>query len=144
MNIPILKEKIMKSADAWIERRVDEMTANNPSMAIPAVYIKRGCHNLISKYEGKISEGVDMAALFLADKDGEVNIDTLFVDLMEYFRGMEEVQIDGGIVKGTVGKGKIAVTMPDNILTNIIFGNRKTITFDETDVEELKRMIMEG
>lgn len=144
MNIPALKEKIMKSADAWIEKRVDEMTANNPSMAIPAVYIKRGCHNLICKYEEKINEGIDMAALFLADKDGNVSIDTFFTDLMEYFRGMEEVQIDGGIIKGTVGRGKIAITMPDNILTNIIFGSKKTITFDEADVMELKMMIMEG
>ena len=50
---------------------------------------------------------------------------------------------DIGLVQGVVGKGRISITLPDNIFTNIIFGNKKTITFNENDFLELKALLVE-
>ena len=55
MNISTLKEKFLSSLDLWFNNRVNEMVKDNPALTVPAVYIKRGCHNIINKYEGKIS-----------------------------------------------------------------------------------------
>lgn len=142
MNIPTLKEKFLSSIDAWLRERVDDMVSGNPSLALPSVYIKRGCHNLISKYEGKIDEGMDNIALFLADEEGNVNVDTVFSDVMELFKGMEESSFDLGIMKGVIGKGKVSISLPENILTNIIFGSKKTLTFTEDDFLELKNLLI--
>ena len=143
MKVDVLKEKFLGSIDMWLESRVDEMLSGNSAMAIPAVYMKRGCHNIIKKYKCKISDGIDNAAMFIADEDGEINGDTLFVDAMELFKGMEEASFDMGFLTGTIGKGKVAFTLPDNVLMNVIFGNRKTITFDESDFLELKSLLIE-
>lgn len=143
MNIPSLKEKMLSSLDTWFKGRVDEMVGDNPTLAVSSVYIKRGCHNLLNKYEGKISQSIDNAALFLADENGDINTNTLFADVIELFKGLEDSTFDIGLVQGAVGKGRISITLPDNIFTNIIFGNKKTITFNENDFLELKALLVE-
>lgn len=143
MNIPTLKEKMLDSLDTWLKGRVDEMVNDNPALSLPSVYIKRGCHNILNKYEGKISQSIDNAALFLADENGDINTNTLFADAMEIFKGLEDNTFDIGLVQGVVGKGRISITLPDNIFTNIIFGNKKTITFNENDFLELKSLLVE-
>lgn len=143
MNIPTLKEKMLDSLDTWLKGRVDEMVSDNPALSLPSVYIKRGCHNILNKYEGKISQSIDNAALFLADENGDINTNTLFTDAMEIFKGLEDNTFDIGLVQGVVGKGRISITLPDNIFTNIIFGNKKTITFNENDFLELKSLLVE-
>lgn len=143
MNIPTLKEKMLSSLDTWFKGRVDEMVGDNPALAVSSVYIKRGCHNLLNKYEGKISQSIDNVALFLADENGDINTNTLFTDVMEIFKGLEDSTFDIGLVQGVVGKGRISITLPDNLFTNIIFGNKKTITFNENDFLELKALLVE-
>lgn len=143
MNIPTFKEKVLSSLDTWLERRVDDMVSENPTLALPSTYIKRGCHNIIHKYEGKLSEGIDNASLFFADEEGNINTSTLFEDAMSLFESMEESTFDVGILRGSIGKGKIAITLPDNILMNVIFGNKKTLTFDKDDFLELKNLLVE-
>lgn len=143
MNVSALRDKILDSLDIWLEERVDDMLKGNASMAIPAVYIKRGCHNIIKKYEVKISDGIEKASLFLADEDGNIDANTLFKDAMELFKCMEETTFDFGLVDGVIGKGKVSINLPDNILLNILFGNKKTITFNENDFLELKSLLLD-
>lgn len=143
MKVEALKEKFLGGIELWLESRVDEMLSSNPALAIPSVYMKRGCHNIIKKYKCKIEDYIDDAALFIADENEEINGDTLFTDAMELFRGMEEKPFDMGFLDGTIGKGKVSITLPDNVLVNIIFGNKKTITFDESDFLELKNLLIE-
>lgn len=69
---------------------------------------------------------------------------TVFEDIMKIFSSMEETSFDLGIIKGIVGKGKLSLTLPDNILTNIVFGSNKAITFNEDDFLELKDLLLEN
>lgn len=143
MNIPTLKDKLLDSLDLWLEERIDDMIKDNTTLAVPSVYLKRGCHNIINKYEGKISEGIDNAALFLTDENGNIDAKTIFEDIMKIFSSMEETSFDLGIIKGIVGKGKVSLTLPDNLLTNIVFGSNKAITLNENDFLELKDLLLE-
>ena len=142
MKVQVLKEKFLSGVDMWLEERVDDMLKENPSLAIPSVYIKRGCHNVINKYKDKIGNSIDNASLFFADEEGNIDTNTLFADVMEIFKGMEESSFNMGFVKGVIGKGKVSITLPDNVLMNIIFGSKKTITFDEADFLELKSLLL--
>lgn len=142
MKVPELKDKFINSIDLWLEERIDDMLKDNPAMAIPAVYIKRGCHNITKRYKDHINDSIDKASLFFTDEEGNINADTLFTDAMTLFKEIEESPFDIGIMKGTIGKGKVSLTLPDNILFNILFGNKKTITFDEDDFLELKSLLI--
>ena len=141
MNIPTLKEKFLGCVDKWLAGRINDMLQDHSMMAVPAVYLKRGCHNIITKNKGIISDGIDKATLFLADENGNIDANIIFTDVMEILKSMEETTFDMGIVKGVAGKGKVSLTLPDNIFINILFGNKKTISFGESDFLELKTLL---
>ena len=143
MNVTTLKDKFIDSIDLWLEKRVDDLLKGNPSLAIPSIYLKRGCHNIINKYENKISNSIDNVSLFIADENGNIDANTMFNDAMELFNSIDETNFEIGIVSGVVGKGKVVINIPDNIFTNIVFGSKKSITFNEDDFIELKSLLLE-
>lgn len=143
MNVTTLKDKFLDSIDLWLEERVDDLLKGNPSLAIPSIYLKRGCHNIINKYENKISNSIDNVSLFIADENGNIDANTMFNDAMELFNSIDETNFEIGIVSGVVGKGKVVINIPDNIFTNIMFGSKKSITFNEDDFVELKSLLLE-
>lgn len=144
MKVEALKEKFLDNIELWLEERIDEMLKDNPALAIPSVYMKRGCHNILKRYKDNIGDSIDKASLFLADEEGNIDANTLFEDALGVFKGMEESPFDIGFIKGTVGKGKVAINLPDNnIFINILFGSKKTITFDCDDFLELKTLLVE-
>lgn len=141
MNITELKKKLLDSADFWVEQRIDDLVERNPRMSVASVYLKRGARNWLSNERDTISKAMDGVSLFIADGDGNVNTDTLFEDLLSLFTAMEEMPYDYGMVSGTIGKGKIRIDIPDNILTNILFGNSDAVTITSDDIKELKELI---
>lgn len=143
MNVTTLKDKFLDSIDLWLEERVVDLLKGNPSLAIPSIYLKRGCHNIINKYENKISNSIDNVSLFIADENGNIDANTMFNDAMELFNSIDETNFEIGIVSGVVGKGKVVINIPDNIFTNIVFGSKKSITFNEDDFIELKSLLLE-
>ena len=143
MNVTTLKDKFLDSIDLWLEERVDDLLKGNPSLAIPSIYLKRGCHNIINKYENKISNSIDNVSLLIADENGNIDANTMFNDAMELFNSIDETNFEIGIVSGVVGKGKVVINIPDNIFTNIVFGSKKSITFNEDDFIELKSLLLE-
>ena len=50
-------------------------------------------------------------------------------------------EFDLGFVKGRIDCGTLSIDLPDNIITNILFGSKKSISFTKTDFEELKSLI---
>ena len=141
MKVDVFKDKAVESLGNWLKSRVDDMATENPLLALPATYIKRGCNNIVDRYRGKIAKSIDYASLFFANEEGEINVDTLFADIMEMLRTMEESPFKAGILNGSIGKGKLAIALPDNFLTSMVFGNKKTIVLCEKDFAELKDLL---
>lgn len=141
MNIAELKKNLLDSADFWVEQRIDDLVEHNPKMTIASVYLKRGARNWLAKERESISKMMDGAAMFIADGDGNVNTDTLFEDLITLFTTMEETPYHYGMMSGTIGKGKLRMDLPSNILTNILFGNNDAITITVDDIKEMKELL---
>ena len=140
MNITELKKKFADSADFWIEQRIDDMAAKNPRLSVVSVYLKKGAKNWLSREKENISKYIDNAALFIADDHGEVSMDTFFDDMMNLFGTMEDMPYDYGMLRGTIGHGKIRIDIPNNILANILFGNNEAITITGEDLKEFKEL----
>ena len=141
MNIPELKEKLLTSLDLWAEARISDMVKDNPALAIPSVYMKRAAHNVIAKNKESWGKSIDNATLFIADEDGNIDADTIFSDLMQMLENISNYEFDLGFVKGRIDGGTLAIDLPDNIITNILFGSKKSISFTKTDFDELKSLI---
>lgn len=142
MNITELKEKLLESVDVWADARIDDMVKANPMLAIPSVYMKRAAHNIISKNKDKWDKSIDNATLFIADEDGNIDANTIFEDMMQMLKSVNDYHFDFGIIHGHIDNGTISIDLPDNIATAILFGSKRSINFTEEDFAELKDLII--
>ena len=141
MNVTELKEKLLTSLDLWADARISDMVKETPALAIPSVYMKRASHNIIAKHKDSWGKSIDNATLFIADENGNIDADTIFTDLMQMLKSISNYEFDLGFVKGRIDGGTLSVDLPDNIITNILFGSKKSISFTKTDFDELKSLI---
>ena len=142
MNVPELKEKLLESVDVWADARIDDMVKGNPMLAIPSVYMKRAAHNVIAHNKEKWDKSIDNATLFIADENGNIDADTIFSDMMQMLKAVEDYHFDFGIIHGHISNGAISIDLPDNIATAILFGSKRSINFTEEDFVELKDLII--
>ena len=141
MNVTELKDKLLTSLDLWADARISDMVKDNPALAIPSVYMKRASHNIIAKNKDSWGKSIDNATLFIADEDGNIDADTIFTDLMQMLESISNYEFDLGFIKGRIDGGTLSIDLPDNIITNILFGSKKSISFTKTDFDELKSLI---
>ena len=141
MNVTELKEKLLTSLDLWAEARISDMVKENPALAIPSVYMKRASHNIIAKHKDSWGKSIDNATLFIADEDGNIDADTIFSDLMQMLENIINYEFDLGFIKGRIDGGVLSIDLPDNIITTILFGSKKSISFTKDDFEELRSLV---
>ena len=141
MNVTELKDKLLTSLDLWADARISDMVKENPALAIPSVYMKRASHNIIAKNKDSWGKSIDNATLFIADEDGNIDADTIFSDLMQMLENISNYEFDFGFVKVRIDVGAIAIDLPDNIVTTILFGSKNSISFTKDDFEELKSLL---
>jgi hypothetical protein len=141
MNVTELKEKLLTSLDLWADARISDMVKENPALTIPSVYMKRASHNIIAKHKDSWGKSIDNATLFIADEDGNIDADTIFSDLMQMLENISNYEFDLGFIKGRIDGGTLSIDLPDNIITTLLFGSKKSISFTKTDFEELKSLI---
>ena len=141
MNVTELKEKLLTSLDLWADARISDMVKETPALAIPSVYMKRASHNIIAKNKDSLGKSIDNATLFIADENCNIDADTIFTDLMQILESISNYEFDLGFVNGRIDGGILTIDLPDNIITNILFGRKKSISFTKTDFEELKSLI---
>ena len=141
MNVTELKEKLLTSLDLWADARISDMVKETPALAIPSVYMKRASHNIIAKNKDSFGKSIDNATLFIADENGNIDADTIFTDLMQMLESISNYEFDLGFVNGRIDGGILTIDLPDNIITNILFGSKKSISFTKTDFDELKSLI---
>lgn len=142
MNVTELKEKLLTSLDLWADARISDMVKENPALAIPSVYMKRASHNIIAKHKDSWGKSIDNATLFIADEDGNIDANTIFEDMMQMLKSVEDYKFDVGFIHGHIDKGVVAIDLPDGIATAILFGSKRSINFTEEDFVELKDLII--
>lgn len=141
MKVSDLKDKFIDSVDVWADARIDDMVKASPKLAIPSVYMKRAAHNIITNNKEKWNKQIDNAALLIADENGEINADTIFSDMMQMLKSVEDYHFDVGIIHGHISNGMVSIDLPDGVITAILFGNKRSINFTEEDFMELRDLI---
>lgn len=142
MKIEELKEKLLASVGLWADARIDDLVKGNPMLAIPSLYMKRAAHNVIARKKGTWGKQMDNFALFLADENGEVNADTIFEDVKQMLKSADDYHFDIGALHGHIDGGTIYIDLPDNMVTTLLFGSKKSLGIGENDLAELKNLIM--
>lgn len=143
MNIDEIKKRICGAFTSWAERKITELASGNPHMGVIAPYLKRGAENWVNRERERIGRMLDNASLFVADKDGDINLRTVTDDMISVFREMDEAEFGDGMVHGTAGKGVIKVGFPDNPIVSLLFGDGCMLKITADDLAELRDMMLE-
>ena len=114
----------------------------NRAVRKPSVYMKRAAHNIIAKHKDSWGKSIDNATLFIADEDGNIDANTIFEDMMQMLKSVEDYKFDVGFIHGHIDKGVVSIDLPDGIATAILFGSKRSINFTEEDFVELKDLII--
>lgn len=140
MNIDELKMRIPATIINWADDRIDNMIRTNPQMALPGVYLKRGIKNYIDKQSEHLSKIIEQASMFLL-KDGEIDMNGLFCDLMNALQDMPETAFKAGFIRGSIGKGCVRILLPDGPIWNALLGGIDSIKITSDDFKVLKDML---
>lgn len=143
MKVHELKEKLISSIDLWADARIDDMVKGNPMLTIPSVYMKRAAHNIIAKNKDKWGEQIENASLFIADENGVIDASTVFDDLMQMMKAIDDYHFDIGFIHGQISNGVVSIDLPDNIATSLLFGSKRSINITTDDFTELKSLLTE-
>lgn len=141
-NIERLKASAVGTMRKWIDSRIEGFVEAYPKLAVAEKYMKRGAHNYLSMGDNRLSSMIDGISLFIFDEEGNLDLETVFDDILNMFANMEEKPFDIGFLKGRFGKGALSVDIPDNAITSILFGDTGTIRITKSDFLELKTMLV--
>lgn len=135
--------KFKHALQQWGNTKIDELTASRPRLKAASVYLKRGLGNYLEREAESVKEMVGNLALFIADKDGKINVDSVFADVMTMFKEMDTNYSDVGGFGIEYGKGEVNIHIPRNVLYDMIFGDLGHIKITAADLLELKNLIQQ-
>lgn len=136
-----LTEDIKNSVKVWGEKKIDELCIDRPRLKSASVYLKRGLNNWLDREGAQVDRMVSTLTLFAADKEGNINTDTLIDDAVNIFREMDVNYATIGAFGIEYGKGVITITIPHNVLLDMIFANLGKVTITAEDLLELKILL---
>ena len=70
-----------------------------------------------------------------------IDANTIFEDMMQMLENISNYEFDLGFVNGRIDGGILTIDLPGNIITNILFGSKKSISFTKDDFEELRSLV---
>lgn len=138
-----LKNKVVDSVEEWGTMLIDTYVSENQKLKPFSVYLKRGLHNSLARYDDKIQEMIDNTMLFIGDENGEYELGRVFDDALEMFNDMDEMDVALGPVDATIGRGAIRIHIPRNAFTAVIFGDTGAIKITGEDIKELRDLFVD-
>lgn len=125
----------------WANGKIDELAADRPKLKAASVYLKRGLSNYMEREDKRINSMVEGISLFIADKDGNIDTDTLIDDAVTMFKEMDINFAEIGVFGIEYGKGAVTINIPHNIFFDMIFGDLGQVKITADDLLEIKQMI---
>lgn len=140
-NIETLKESLKNAITEWAARKINTLGIQYPQVQAASTYLKRGLHNWIAREDEAITRMLDNSMLFVADENGNVDLDMIVDDAVTFFKNMNVVEKQVGPVKISAGKGELSIELPHNMLLDMLFGNLGRIRLTADDLVEIKNFI---
>ena len=135
------KGNLKTSIQSWVEGKINALCEGKPKMKAASVYLKRGLNNYLDREDLRINRAVDNALLFITDENGSIDTDVVVEDLVEMFKNMDKQEKKIGMFHLEYGQGEIKITIPDNPLMDMIFGNLGVVRITADDLLELKELL---
>ena len=124
----------------WCTSMIDQLFAGKAGLEPVAYYAKNGIANAIDRYDEQMNRYIDLAVMFVADKEGKIDTDKLIGDLVEIYRNTEKRTEDVLGMKLEYGAGEIVIYPPDNPFVNILFP-WQSVKITEEDILKIRSFL---
>jgi hypothetical protein len=137
-DVNMFQEKVKDSLKAWANNKIDILFPNKPQVR---AIVKNGISNIMCRVNDNINSYIDNLVLFLGDKDGNVDTDSMVDMAVNIFNEMEESSLDLGMVSIRTNRGELFIDLPNNIFLNMLVGNLGSVRLTSEDFKELKNYL---
>lgn len=131
-----VKEQLATVGKAWLSQQIDIAVEHNPRLSFIATRLKDGLGTTIAN---KI-DMIDPYLPFITNNKGQINIQSVSEELLNAFDEMPVRSYPYMGLTIEVGKGRVVVMFPDNILTNLFLDNNKLV-LTRADLQDLFTII---
>ena len=139
-DISKLKNASISAIEKWADEMVDKMF---PGKVETRTMMKNYVSNLLHQKSQMIEEGIDQAFLFLGDKEGNIDSDSMIDMVCGLLNEMQESEFDFGKLQAKVVKGQVEMVFPDGIISRLVFGDLKGVRITNEDIKEIKKFLNE-
>lgn len=137
-DINLLKGKVKDAALSWIGSQIDYLL---PDRATGRAILKNAANNILARHDEKINEGIDAAFLLFADREGNIDSDTIVDSLCSMLEEMNTSEYSFYGFEARVGKGEISVDFPRSILSELITGDIGGVKITSDDIKQVKNFL---
>lgn len=118
-----IKQRLLDTGHEWIAKQIDIAVEHNPRLSFIAKRLKDG----ISKNLTNNIDKIDLYLPFITDDKGQLNINSVCEELLNAFEEMPVRNYEYMGLDIKLGKGRVAISFPDNIFTNLFLDNNKLL-----------------
>ena len=137
-DVNMFQEKVKDSLKSWANNKIDILFPNKPQVR---AIVKNGISNIMCRVNDNINSYIDNLVLFLGDKEGNVDTDSMVDMAVNIFNEMEESSLDLGMVSIRTNRGELFIDLPNNIFLNMLVGNLGSVRLTSEDFKELKNYL---
>jgi hypothetical protein len=138
-DINLFKGKIKDAITSWAGGQIDQLLPNK--VATRAI-LKNAVGNYLNKYSEDVDKGVDTVFLFLGDKEGNINSDTMVDTLCVMLEEMPPKNYCLGPFNATVGKGVIDIRLPGGFFSELVAGDLGGVKIATSDLKQIKNFLV--
>jgi hypothetical protein len=131
-----IKQHLAQVGQDWIRAQIDVAVENNPRLSFISKRLKDGLCKVIAN---KI-DTIDPYLPYITDENGMLNIRSMSEELLNAFDEMPVRVYNTMGLDMQIGRGRVEIFFPDNIITNIFLDNNKLVISREDILELVKTL----
>lgn len=135
-DIAVFKGNLKTAFQMWSSDIVDELL----SSPVRRRNIKRYIENWLDFQDERINKLLDNVVLIGLDKEGNINSDLIVEEMAALFKEFDYHSSVWGC-DIDISNGKAVISLPDNMVSYLLFGNKSGFSFSEQDIMKLKDYI---
>jgi hypothetical protein len=132
-DIAVFKGNVKTAVQMWSNDLVDELLAS----PVRRRNVKRFIGNWLDFQDERVNKWLDNVVLVGLDKDGNINSDLIVEEAAALFKEFDYHTTIWGF-NIDISNGEAVISLPDNIATYLLFGNKSGFSFSEHDILKLK------
>lgn len=132
-DVAAFKGNLKTAVQMWCNDLVDELFVS----PVRRRNVKRFIGNWLDFQDERINKWLDNVVLVGLDKDGNINSDLIVEEAAALFKEFDYHTTLWGC-NLDISCGKAVVSLPDNMVSYLLFGNKSGFSFSEQDILKLK------